>query len=130
MWRECLLTISRGNLNLDLSDDTNYFSNKLIWKFAIFENTKFYNQTEGKRVGTRSKLTRKAGHHSELLYWTFNGQFNSKIDLALEMVSKITGLALTIPVVFSFKAFGKQVSLYSYRWTEFLVLVKKIGRWK
>ena len=30
-----------------------------------------------------------AGQHSELLYWTSNGQFKSKMNLPLEKVSKI-----------------------------------------
>ena len=30
-----------------------------------------------------------AGQHSELLYWTPNGQFKSKMNLPLEKVSKL-----------------------------------------
>ena len=36
-----------------------------------------------------------AGQHSELLYWTSNGQFKSKMTLPLEKVSKIPLRALT-----------------------------------
>ena len=39
-----------------------------------------------------------AGQHSELLNWTSNGQFKSKMNLPLEKVSKIPLGALTIGV--------------------------------
>ena len=35
------------------------------------------------------------GRHSELLYWTSNGQFKRKMDLPLEKISKTTFGALT-----------------------------------
>ena len=56
-----------------------------------------------KNVLTETHKKNWAGQHSELLYWTSNGQFKSKMNLPLEKVSKIPlgALTTTVPVIFS-----------------------------
>ena len=48
-----------------------------------------------KNVLTETHKKNWAGQHSELSYWTSNGQFKSKMNLPLEKISKIPLGALT-----------------------------------
>ena len=64
-----------------------------------------------------------AGQHSELLYWTSNGQFKSKMNLPLEKVSKIPLGALTRRPCQENAYFMKVRLLKSYKNVRFKVLV-------
>ena len=70
------------------SGDTSYFSSEQSWKFTIFDNIIVIIKMKNNLLA-KTHNKNWAEQHSELLYWTSNGKFKSKMDLPLEKVSKI-----------------------------------------
>ena len=78
----------------------NFLTIKVIFSKNKLENLQFFYsiivlQKMKIKVLVKTHKQNLAGQHSELLYWTSNGQFKSKMDLPLEKISKITCGALT-----------------------------------
>ena len=66
------------------------FESSIFWQFNNFI-VKLRKNVLTEKLGKKNW----GGQYSEMLYWTSNGQFKSKIDLPFEKLSKITRGALT-----------------------------------